>query len=201
MKKWLTMIAVLVAILGALLLLAGWLVNKRANVLIEAAPSDTTLVLDGKRVRAGKLYTPPGAHRLHASRSGFADKDIAFDSASSGFQTVTVVLSPNSAEGNAYLAKHPQEQLKREALGGKQLEKQGSEQAQKNPIITILPYTDREFSIDYGKSQKNPSDANAIGVYIKYSSESGKQQALDWLKFKGYDPNKLEIIYRQITGF
>ena len=73
----------------------------------------------------------------------------------------------------------------------------------KTPVVSSLPYSDEKtgFSIDYGQSKRYPNDPTSVAILITLDGgETAKAGALDWIRFTGYDPSKLEIIYTKPTG-
>ena len=62
------------------------------------------------------------------------------------------------------------------------------------PLVNELPFIDQMWRIDAGVSQKRQGP-NTTALYVKYWSDQGKQSAQDWLRFKGYDPDKMDIEY------
>jgi len=113
---------------------------------------------------------------------------------------VGLVLGSNSPSTVNWYQTHPGDQQLSQVIGGKNFDLAAKRQSQKNPLIKSLPFVDQLYRVDYGQSQKHTSDPDAVGIYITYYSQAGKQQALDWIKFKGFDPSKLEIIYKDKTG-
>jgi hypothetical protein len=114
--------------------------------------------------------------------------------------TVTVTLTPSNEEGAEWLKTHPKEALKRESIGGTSYNSDSEQALKKTPLISSLPFIDQLYRVDYGLSKKTPDDPTATAIYIKYYTEEGKTQALDWIRFKGYNPSSLEIIYQDATG-
>jgi hypothetical protein len=171
--------------------------QKKANVSLTLSPSVADVVVDNtKKVEQGKFYLAPGSHKLSVTMGGFAEKSVNFDVTKGQVTTLSVILLPNSRVGFDWLKNHPEEAARREGLGGKEFEQTGNAVASKLPLVDELPFIDQFFRVDYGPSIAHPDDSSAVALYIKYYSPEGKQQALAWLKFKGYDPSKLEIIYQ-----
>jgi hypothetical protein len=154
-------------------------------------------MIDDKNVRVKNsgIFVVPGKHTIVVSQAGFTTYRSTIDKKDSPLE-ITVVLDPVSEDGFDFMKKHPSEQRLRESLVGSQAAETGKSIAEKNPIISLLPYIDQYFRIDYGQSVKNPSDSTAVAIYITPLAPDGKERALALLRLKGYDPNTLEIIYR-----
>lgn len=197
-------IATLVFVLILLGLIFFGLSNKKPKTGINllVVPSDAIGLVNGTViVRGGLSSLPPGQHSITVTRRGFADKNQSFVVKNNSITKVIFILEPNSQEGYDWLNSHPEEVLRAEGLSGEIFDQESRDSREKNPLIEYLPFVDLEFRIDYGASIKNPDDPSATAIYIKYSSENGKAEALEWISFKGFDPEKLEIIYGQIDGF
>lgn len=164
------------------------------NLSIEVAPDSADLTLDGKKISSGDISVSVGSHTIKASMAGFGTVTKKVD-VSTKIVSVALLLDPTTQEGLDFLKSHPKEQLHRESIGGKNTEDRAREIAKKTPLIKYLPFIDREFRIDYGASANNRADTTASAIYVTYYSASGKQQAIDWIKFKGFDPNLLELFY------
>lgn len=191
---------VVVAGLPAGVLLAVWLyavvVHKTPNVDVITAPDAAMLTIDGQPTSKTKLfYLKPGKHTITASMDGFTSDSQTVQVGNSGVTKVSLLLNPNSTAGYDYLQANPAEELQREAMGGQKFLQQNNAITSRVPLISSLPFIDQEFRVDYGVSLQHPNDPTAVAIYITYYSEAAKQQALSWIRFKGYDPSKLEIVY------
>ena len=196
-------------VIGAIiLLLAGGLgtlyylntVRHRGEVavIVRVSPSDADVTVDGQDYPAGKkVYVKPGRHDFKATRQHFeaVSTSLELDEQDAN-REIVLILAANSNEAKAFLRDRPSEQTLREALGGQLTNEQGAAARDKTPLVELLPFIDREYRIDYGPSQKNPTDPTAIAITITSTSETTKQDALAWIRFKGYDPAELEIIYK-----
>jgi len=165
-------------------------------VTIKVSPSDALVSIDGNRTRSKQVYVTPGKHIFEGKRKYFGDYSTSWEvSPETVSKPVILLLEASSPQAQEYLTNHPKEQSLREALGGQLANIQGEEAIKNTPLVTQLPFIDLEYRIDYGPSLKSPDDPTAISITITSTSEVSKQDALDWIRFKGFDPNKLEIIY------
>lgn len=177
------------------------LMKPKPDVDFVFSPSVSKAVVDGKKgVKQGKVYLAPGKHTVKVSFPGFADKSQTFSVTASSVQKVTVLLIPNSQAGYDWLNAHPSEGALRENIGSQNYLSEDQQRLKKYPIIKDLPHVDNFYRIDSGKSQMHPNDSTAVAIYITFYSEEGKQQALQWMSFKGYNPADYEIIYQDKTS-
>lgn len=177
--------------------------KKYGAISITVIPGDSKITVDDeqKTRRQGTIRLLPGEHKLTISRSGFENTVIDITIEKGKTLAQELALEANSQEGLKWLRDHPDQAIKAEGISSRNYERSTKEIIKQNPIISILPFIDREYRIDYGQSVKTPDDKSAVAVYITFYTLNGKNQALEWLKFKGYDPEKLEIVYREKSGF
>ena len=195
-RRWLAL-----AILGAGLLVVGivWSVlyqrSFSAALTVQVAPASSSIGLNGKKTSAKTINLRPGNYKITASHSGFASASQTVNLNAGDKRYVGLTLNSNSAATANWYNTHASDQSLAESISGQNLNQAAGDQVKKLPLIKGLPFIDQAYRIDYGSSKLHPSDPTATAIYITYYSADGKQQALDWLKFKGYDPTKLEIIY------
>ena len=173
----------------------------KAHVDIEVSPTDSSLFIDGQSAKPGKRWMTKTTHTFKASRKDFADdsKTVNLTSIDTSLP-IYLTPKPNSAAAEAYLKAHPQDQAKREAAGGAN-EQRIQDQLSKNTLIGQLPYTAPgfEFSVDYNAESDNNGNVK-VTLYISANTDKAKQDALDWIKSQGTDPNTQTIIYRTDTS-
>lgn len=199
---------IIITTVAVITLLIAWFVvdsiNKSGKVpiTIKVAPSDSIVTIDNKVSSSGNVYIYPGIHTFKATRTSFTDYSITVKIDNSSSNSPIILLpSPDSEEAKKFLTDNPNVQAAREFLGGERANIEGENLLKTNPIISILPFIDREYRIDYGPSQLHPNDKLAISITITSTSEASQQDALDLLKFKGYDTSKLELIYKRFPGY
>ncbi len=195
-------IMVIIGLLGLAVLLVVWgLTRQSPNVNLQVGPKDSAILLDGANISPGKQHLKPGTHQLKVTHSGFAEQEQTVIAPAKGLVTVAIVLLPNSDEGRQWLIDHPGDAVAREGVASQAVGQTTSEIQRKNPLVAYLPFIDQLYRIDYGPSVAHPEDPTAVAIHITYFSDAGKQQALDWIKFKGVDPANLEIVYEAKNGF
>lgn len=188
---------IFIIILGvvALLIVGIMSLHKSGNVQIYLAPSVAKLTLDGKQAKPGLTKVSPGKHTLNATMDGFKPGSKDFTVASSGTTKVYLVLRPSSSVGEQWYKDHPSDDALYQSVGQSEAIQSSQNQVATVPLVNDLPYIERYFRVDYGKSKQRPDDPNAVAIYVTTYGQPGVQQALDWIRSKGYDPNALEIIY------
>lgn len=202
-NKRFIVVVLLVLTLGIIGYEVGLAISHRNKIPISigVSPTDSVVRLSGKKIHAGTVYISPGDYTFRAEHALFDAVEQKVTVGTTSLRRVILIAPSTSDAAKKWLQDHPSEDATRQQLSAELSNQQGQILVQKNPIIKDLPYIDNTYRIDYGASVKNPNDSNAIAIYIKSTDDNAKQQALDWLKFKGYDPTKLEIYYSSFNGF
>lgn len=201
-KKLVAMFAIIVIIASGLSL-AQYLNSRGLGTLRTViVPGDAKTLLDGKQIAANKdIRVAPGNHTISVSRFGFTGQAQTLEVKKGQVTTITIFLSANSEEGRQWQKTHPQQMAQAEGYYSRQFDQDSQNAVKQLPLLQYLPYIDVDYRIDYGQSVKNPNDASAVAITVKYWTEAGKTKALNWIRSKGTNPDKLEIIYTPASGF
>ena len=165
-------------------------------VTFEFAPSLAQAKLDSKIIHSGKVYVSKGKHTLTLKLQNFDSATQVIDVHDKD-TIISLAISPINEAGRKLLTNNPQYQLEREAVGG--LAKNFQAQLDTTPLIALLPavsITD-SYRIEYGDSISRPGQTVII---ITDSSPNGRQNALKWIRSKGFNPTRLEIEYRDYAN-
>jgi len=185
------------------ILVIGWLVHESslsAKLTLEVAPKGSSKILiNGKGRRAGEESLKPGTYVVSISHPGFTTASQSIVLRKGDSQYYGVALTSNIASTASWYIDHPADKKLAEGISSKNSDQLFKNQESRLPLIKDLPFIDLLYRIDYGPSIKKPNDSSAIAIYIKYYSAVGKQQAIDWLKFKGYSVDKLEVVYQDAS--
>jgi hypothetical protein len=199
-KKYLRL-GIIVAVMAVIVTITiTFIVNSRTanmgKLTTIVVPDDALMTINGKNAAINKkIGVTPGEYTVKVKRSGFKDQEQKLSIKKTDNKEMRFFMEPSSPEGFNWLTNHPEQALKAESLTSKEFDEQSKRIVEKLPLIEELPFIDQFWRVDYGVSEKYPDDSEAVALYVKYWSEQGKQDALDWIKFKGYDPEKLEIIF------
>lgn len=177
------------------------LVSKKDKVviMIKVAPSDSKIFIDDKQSSTGRVYIKPGKHTFSARRNGFTDDTRTIDIKKNGNSTILLLPEPSSSSATSLLKSNDEERAKRQELIDEAVEQHSEAVKTKTPLVKILPYITTIYRIDYGPSRKTPSDDTTVAIYISSNSEENKQKALSFIRYKGYNPDELEIIYQSFS--
>lgn len=170
-----------------------------AKLNISVVPRGAQVMLDGKRTNSGIVRVRPGKHTVTAYKPGFDTHPLSVMVADRQEKFAGLILLSNSSTTSSWYTDHPADQQLAESISGQNTDKISRDIISSTPIIKNLPFIDERsnFRIDYGQSQQYPDDPTAVALYITTDDrQETKDVALAWIRFSGYDPTKLEIIYK-----
>jgi len=164
----------------------------------STVPNDPTITIDAKKVSAnGKVNVTPGKHTVAAKRNGFYDKTTDVTVKMGETQKVQIIMNPSGDVGYQWLRDHPDLATQWEAVIGHQFDQNSQNTTTRNPLISYLPMIRPTWRIDYGVSEKHPTDPTAVTITITYGgAEIDKQNALQWIKDQGFNPSDYDIVFK-----
>lgn len=168
--------------------------GKTAQAELVVAPQSASLTLNGKKVKAGIVRLKPGSYTLVATKSGFETASKVFIASDTELPYVGIVLDSNSPATQNWYRDNIEDQRLAESITGRQSDQNSEKVISKNGLLTKLPYfgPGSEYRIDAGVSVKGSSEP---AIYIRSVSEQSKQDALNWIRQQGFNPESMEIIY------
>jgi hypothetical protein len=167
---------------------------RMGKIVINVIPKDSIVLVDGKTSKK-TVYVKPGTHVVEATKDGFAPSTVSVSVNKQEVRNVYLLPTPVSAEAKQWLEDHPEIQRQREEFASANVSFLQKTIQSNYPIISYLPYETNNIKVNYGISLKYPNDPTKIAVYITSKPED-REVALDWIRAKGTDPSKLEIIYK-----
>lgn len=174
---------------------------------IYVAPSDSTVTMDGKPIKAGPVSIKKGKHTFTASRQYFESVTKNIDTASlTGTKTIYLGLRPNDPRGQAFLDAHPEEMMRYERISGAEFSALQDKLMKDYPITTQLPYQTVDYKIDYDVSKDKQDIVFLVKFFMPNALTPGsnlynkellrlKAEALKYLKDNGVDTNKAKITF------
>lgn len=184
----------------------SWRHRGLIGVKVVVLPTDSTLMIDSKTTRPGKIYLTKGDHTLVAYRMDFEnDKKSISTNDISKDETIYMLPAARSVAAKQWLLQHPDIQRQREAAGGAEAERARALLVSKYPIINKLPYENFHFKIDYSVDSNSKLSftitlyaiINRPSQYDEYKQQlqQYKTEALQYLSSNGVDPARFTIKY------
>ncbi len=198
-KKILLLIALVFISAGALIFYGLYQSSKNkeltASIALEVVPDGAKSTINGRGVREGTTKLKPGVAEIIISKKGFETIKQTVVLKDGEYRYFGFVLVSNSASTADWYDKHPEDAKRAENLSSQNYDKVSAEDAQETPFIMELPFvsSDERFRIDYGQGEAGD---NRIIIYISANTQEARNEALLWIKSLGYDPSKMNIVYR-----
>lgn len=168
--------------------------NTSAVVKIITAPSNVIIKLDGKIVKDGDFTVQPGEHSVEISKEGFITQNITKDVANKSTVFMGAALNPNSTDAAIWYKDRPNESLLAEGVSGAEASVVSSDVTNSTPIVTKLPIDGLVYKINYGAAAKGVSGSSPT-IYISADNYSDRLSAMHWIKYNGYDPSTMNILF------
>lgn len=166
-----------------------------SKLATEIQPFDATVKIDDRAIRANKtIRVRTGSHTITIQRVGFKNQSQNFTLSKGKSEIITVYLKPANSIGYKWLKDHPSEALKYEGHAGSLYNADTKKAISLQPFIKELPFIAGgfEFRVDYGSPA--PGSDKPI-IYIQADTQEARDDALLWIKNKGYDPTTMLIVY------
>ena len=195
MKQVILLTGALAVLFIVWLIVSSYKHSGQAKIDIKVIPEDSSVTMDGLPIKQGGSYIKPGTHKFIARKSGFDDAVLSASVQKKETRDIILLPNPASTEAKQWLAAHPDTQRQREALESANVALVQKYLKDHYPILAHLPLDTIHYTIDYGKSQKYPYDPTKIALYVTAVPQF-RDMALQWIKFRGYDPSNFEIVYQ-----
>jgi hypothetical protein len=188
------LVCILVTVLGYFIFLAVNQNKKTAILDILVAPSGATVKLNGHGILVGQAHVAPGNYVIKVSRQGFAEKEQTVSVAGGETRFVGIILVSNDASTALWYENHPEDDILTEKIVGQVVQQESADAVLQNPFIEKLPILGPgdTYRIDSGVSLAGSSQP---AIYILAVSPKAREAAINKIKYMGYDPEKMEIIY------
>jgi hypothetical protein len=192
LNKKLIVILFLVYVIFIVSLLISLLQTTKVTINIQSMPSDSKLFIDNIEVKSGNTKIEPGTYTFKATKDGYKDDEYSITIK----EYVDVRLLPKPISQLAIEQYNDEKiQQKREEFGGIRANLIGQDLKDNNKITSILPVNKFEhlgvkgpFSIDFGYRTNQQ-----LYLLISNSSPNGRQNALQYLRYNGYNTANYDI--------
>ena len=191
-SKLIVVLFLIISLLAVYLLLKND--GGKRSIIIEATPSDAVILLNGKKINQGKHSINDQKVIVKFKREGFEEKTIEKTLDENNTTYIGGVLIPQDQKYKDWYKENIEEQNKSSSISSRNADQISFMQQKKNPIIYDLPYegVKPSFRIDYGKSRKE-IDPEKIALFITGENYYAIEEALMYIRSKGYDPTNFEV--------
>lgn len=203
-KRIITITTIAVIGLFVIIPIVIFIINstKTATLKTIIAPSFATITIDGKtHTTNSEIKFAPTTTKATISAKGFQSQEIDLDLRAHETTTIALYLLPEDGDLSWYY-QNPNEQRFFSSVTDYQALQSANAYRAKYPISEILPinivdtnppsYQLKEYRIDIGQFAGCKSD-----FCLKITDRTGgnEAEALEQIRFKGFNPDDYEIIY------
>lgn len=208
-RHWLALLVVFNIILIAIA--AAIIINhqsKTATIDILVAPTDSTILLNGRPYQNGEYDIRPGEYKIEIKKDGFETKTIDFNLTKDGFKRIYTYLLPENKSFSYYdSSEHSNDFYTLEQIAkfdnDQKLKDYITSREKRLSIISILPLVFSQYTNHYKDYTEYAVDLNAsvencpkiLCLKIVDVNGNNEQNALNLIKEKGYNPDDYEIEY------
>lgn len=168
-------------------------------------PNDSTVTLDGKKIKPGKIYVTAGKHKLVAERELFDTVTLDFEAPKlSNKENINLLPKATSLQALKWLQDHQAIAEAREEILGKESAKDQKRISDQYPYLSQLPHETLNFRVDYQQTDGGPTFQVKLFAILNRPSDfpqyqqdlqTYKKEALDYMKSIGINTDGATIQY------
>lgn len=196
-KKVISVILILLSVSTLVYGIATYINRYNTTPVYLLASPDKAEITTGNQKFIGSqvIHLKPGTYNFKASRSGFKDEYINVEVKKGNPLRIIFALTPTTETA----IKELQSSSKTSEIDRATADRLANEQKKledANPIIKKLPIKNLIYSIGY---KADPNRKNGVIVEID-TIEGYRNAAINKIKEQGFDPSKLNIVFRNYAN-
>ena len=208
-KKLTIMIIVLLVLVIVAMAIVDIMSRSATNATIEihVVPLDATVTINSKSYGNNDTYNiKPGDYAVVISKDGFPEYSTNITIAPNDHYNLSHVMKDANGTYD-YLANNPDDEQAATAIGDTAWLDYEEQMQKQYPIVNVLPYTDSNGDSDNPNIRftvSNTVEDSQFAVLVSlntcssYSADIYKQNALDWIKSQGFNPDDYKIIFKTL---
>lgn len=196
-KRTIIIVSVLLFVVMAIWLTATYVSRiGKIGVTIAAVPSDATVTINGHSVGNGTKWVTAGTYTISAKKDGYASRSKTVTVTDSKKQNaVALALTPQSDEAKKWADTHADQYKANEEYGAIEARINGDYFRAKNPVTTVLPYTDPYYEIGYTQTGETTLD-----ITISTTSPRYRYFAIQKFRELGFNPSDFKIEFKDFKN-
>ncbi|MCL2038560.1 PEGA domain-containing protein [Candidatus Saccharibacteria bacterium] len=189
-------------VVGAVIWYILYNVRYSARLELHIAPNNALIYLNDKEIRNRNQQIRPGEHVIRVEREGFETQEEEFSVAGGETFNVSIALLPSDGNLDWY-NNNPRDALILDGVRQREQDRIVQDALNSDPIFGILPFTEDEFGLKY---VIEAAYSNGVRLLIRLNTcsdmvaEYYKEQAFEWLRSQGFEPNNYHIDYMTLCG-
>lgn len=201
-SKKILVILIFLGVLFLLTILIEQFISRtgKDKVIIEYAPSNSQLSIDGKEVFGNTHYLKTGKYKIKVSLDNFETKELDLDTKNR--KELAVILEPANQKGQAIAKNDPNYAKEAEALASKSYAQESQQQSNLYPFKSKLPIDmGARYKVGYGVISEINKNTNpyAMALYVESDSPYSRYLAIKSIASElGINPAEIEIIFNDL---
>lgn len=174
--------------------------NANSYLNVEVTPQSSRVVVDGVKVRPGKVAVVPGVHNITFSKKGFSTEHLSASAQVNQTVYVGAVLQSNSPDTSDWYETHPLDRNLVDGIASHQADYEQKVALQTMPFLKQLPlvYGDGHGGI-INISPGAPMPPSTLpAIYVTAPSPQDRQSAVIFIRSRGYDLADMNIVYKDM---
>ena len=172
------------------------------KVIIEYAPSNSQLSIDGSEVSGNTHYLKPGTYKIKVSLDNFKDREVELDTTKR--KELALILEPANQKGQAIAKNDPNYAKEAEALASKSYAQESQQQYSLYTFKSKLPIDmGARYKVGYGVISEDNKNTNpyAMALYVESDSPYSRYLAIKSIASElGINPAEIEIIFNDLEN-
>ena len=173
-----------------------------ANLNLSIAPQDAIITLNDKQITNQNQRVRPGEYVLRAEREGFFGQETSF-SIGRG-ETVDVLMALLPEDGNfQWYHDNPRDAIIFDGVITHEQDEAMKRAYESDPLIALLPYSEDSHGLIY-IIEASYNDGIKLLIRLNTCSITSaaiyKEQALEWVRTQGFNPDDYQIEYITLCG-
>ena len=166
-------------------------------IFLLVSPNKAEITVENKKIIGSQIiYLKPGTYDFKAFRDGFKSETIHVEVKKNKPLRIVFSLTPTTQEAIKELKSSSSKSAEIDKITTDKLVNEQKALEDANPIIKKLPIKNLIYSIGY---RVDPNIPNGIIVEID-TIEGYRNAAINKIKEQGFDPSKLNIVFRNYAN-
>ena len=166
-------------------------------IFLLVSPNKAEITVENKKIIGSQIiYLEPGIYDFKAFRDGFKSETVHIEVKKDKPLRIVFSLTPTTQEAIKELKSSSSKSAEIDKITTDKLVNEQKALEDANPIIKKLPIKNLIYSIGY---RVDPNIPNGIIVEID-TIEGYRNAAINKIKEQGFDPSKLNIVFRNYAN-
>jgi hypothetical protein len=173
--------------------------REKAVIVVDTAPSNSHVTINGKTGKVGKNYVSPGTYIVEVSHQYFTSTKKSVTATKGNPQEAIILPKVTSSEATQYYADHPDEVDARVRLGGEAFSTESDALSENyENALAVLPIISSNFGVYRAQPEHSKlTDQTVLALQVAANNSTDRARAIDRIRSDlGIDPSLVEIDFK-----